>query len=300
MHARALALLALASISCAALNRHDPASTRLEAQNRPRPGPAAPRLRVATYNVHQESAAHIRRAIEGNPELRRADVIFFEEIESHAGEVSSRAAALAAMLGRSYAYAPGYGLNRGGSHGVAIVSRFPLRDARVIELPRRFVVFNSARRVAIGATIEVAGRPVRLYAVHLDNRINPSDRTEQLAPVLADARRHPGMPAIIGGDMNTSPFCWIGHVVPVPCGLQDSRLERYVRSRGFDTPVTASGATSKWLAMRLDALYTRGLEVTDFGVDDVVRVSDHLPLWADVRLGVAFSHHARSDPPEAR
>jgi len=169
-------------------------------------------------------------------------------------------------------------------NGVAILSRFALRDPHVIELPRYQVVFNSARRVAVAATIQLDGRPVRLYSVHLDNRINPADRSAQLAPVLADAREAPGVPAIIAGDMNTSPVCWIGHVVPIPCGVQDNRLEAAVRSHGFQTPVRASGATSKWLAMRLDAIYTRHLDVADFGVDDVVRVSDHLPLWADVHV----------------
>ncbi|MBE7450650.1 MAG: hypothetical protein HS111_17640 [Kofleriaceae bacterium] len=40
--------------------------------------------------------------------------------------------------------------------------------------------------------------------------------------------------------------------------MQDDRLERYVRGRGFTTPVVGSGATHKWLSMRLDAIYTWG------------------------------------------
>jgi endonuclease/exonuclease/phosphatase (EEP) superfamily protein YafD len=73
-------------------------------------------------------------------------------------------------------------------------------------------------------------------------------------------------------------------VVPVPAGVQDDRLESYVRRRGFATPVTSSGATSQWLSMRLDAIYTRGLQVVQSDVERSVRASDHLPLWADVTL----------------
>ena len=63
-----------------------------------------------------------------------------------------------------------------------------------------------------------------------------------------------------------------------------NRLEAYVRTRGFNTPVTDVGATSQWMSMRLDAIYTRGLRVVERGVEDGVRASDHLPLWAEVVL----------------
>ncbi len=265
---------------CAALNRADPADIRIEARAAPIPQRSAGDvLRVATYNVHGESAAAIGRAIRRDATLARADVLLLQEIEID-DEHTPRE--LAALLGAGYVYAPGYGKGGGGSHGVAILSRLALRDPYAIELPRHGVVFNSARRVAVVATVDVGDRPVRIYSVHLDNRINPADRAAQLAPVLADAASAPTVPAVIGGDVNTSPFCWLGHVVPVPCGVQNDRLEAAVRDSGFATPVVASGGTSKWLAMRLDAIYTRHLEVTDFGVRDSVRVSDHLPLWADI------------------
>jgi len=77
-------------------------------------------------------------------------------------------------------------------------------------------------------------------------------------------------------------FAWVGHLLPIPGGHQARRLERFVRAAGFATPVTASGPTSQWLAMRLDAIYVRGLVVTDFDVARGVRISDHLPLWAQL------------------
>jgi endonuclease/exonuclease/phosphatase (EEP) superfamily protein YafD len=89
-------------------------------------------------------------------------------------------------------------------------------------------------------------------------------------------------PALIAGDMNTSPFTWVGHVMPMPTGRQDDRVEGYVRSRGFTTPVTDSGPTSQWLSMRLDAIYTRGLDIVEHDVERTVRASDHLPLWVDL------------------
>jgi endonuclease/exonuclease/phosphatase family metal-dependent hydrolase len=131
------------------------------------------------------------------------------------------------------------------------------------------VVFNSARRVAVGATVEHPDRPIRVY-VHLDNRINPASRRRQLIPVLDAASAHPELPIIIAGDMNTSPFCWLGNVVPFPCGRQEDRLESLVRERGFQLP-RRSGPTSPWLSLRLDAVYTSGLAVQKVGVDREVR-----------------------------
>ena len=276
---RSSLILLLAVAGCAAVNRPDPADTAVRHRNRPAAGPDDGQLLVVTYNVRMESAARIARGLSG-PWLGRADIVFLQEIESHDRERSSRAGQVAERLGMSHAYAPGYGLRSGGSHGVAILSRWPLEDLELIELPRRQVVFNSARRVALGATVRYPGRALRVYSVHLDNRINPAERRRQLAPVLAAAAARRELPVIVAGDMNTSPFCWLGHVVPVPCGRQDDRLEALVRERGFALPARGSGPTTPWLSMRLDAVYARGIEARRVGVERQVRVSDHLPLWA--------------------
>lgn len=275
-----MALVVTIGAGCAGVNRAEPASVAAEYANIVTAPPSTSTLRVVTFNAHGASGRDIAIALESSPATAGADVILLQEVERHPTTFGSRPARAAALLGLSYAYAPGYGLARGGSHGVAILSRYPLRDVEVVELPRYRVVFNSARRVAVGATADVGGTPIRLYSVHLDNRVNPRQRQRQLEPVLRRAARASPHPVIIGGDVNTSPFCWLAHVVPVPCGVQDQRLEAYVRRRGFATPVIASGPTSQWLGMRLDAIYTRGLTVRRYGVERRVRLSDHLPLWA--------------------
>lgn len=272
-----------ASVACGRLNRIEPASTSVEHRAIERAVEAGGALRIATYNVHMESAFAIVQAIQTNEELARADVLLFQEIESHLHESASRAEQVANALDMSMTYAPGYGLRSGGSHGVAILSRYPLEDVELIELPYHHVVVNSARRVALAATIRLDGQDVRIISVHLDNRINPSDRRRQLAPVLEAAEKFSG-PLVIAGDLNTSPFCWLGNLVPVPCGLQDDAVESAARSIGMDTPMTTVGSTSKWLGMRLDAIYTRGLVAMERGVERSVKLSDHKPLWVDVQL----------------
>ena len=279
--ARSLAPLLL----CACLQRADPAdpSARVGAHlgDGGSCGRLAAGIRLVTFNVHGQDASTIANAFRSHRQLRHAQVILLQEIEHRGGRDTT--AALARELGMAYAYAPGYGLPAGGSHGVAILSRCPLGDVGILELPRYDVHMNAARRVALGATAQFLDQPLRVYSVHLDNRINPGQRKRQLAPVLDDIGRRPAAPVVVGGDFNTSPFCWLWNLLPVPCGVQGSRLERYVRERGLQTPVTDSGGTSKWLAMRLDGFYTGHVQISGHGVADAVRLSDHLPLWMDVR-----------------
>lgn len=277
----ATAVAGLNLVACAALNHAPPRDPSPELHLDRTAGAPPPRaLRVVTYNVHGVSGDAIARAIRGDDTLAAADVILMQEVASFGP--CSAACAAGDALGFASVYAPGHQQD-GGTSGVAILSRWPLRDPQVIELPYKHAVVNSARRIALAATLDSAEGPVRLIAVHLENRINPGDRVEQLAPALAHARAFDGA-VILGGDMNTSPFVWGGHLLPVPTGTQDDRLEASVRAAGLDTPVAGSAATSQWLNMRLDAIYTRGVTHTGHGVEQDVRISDHLPLWMDAAL----------------
>lgn len=240
--------------------------------------PELPRqLRVVTFNLHMEPGAKIIPGILGDPALRDADLIFFEEVHRD-GVGCSTACAVARKLGYYAVYAPGH-VNGNGDDGVAIVSRAPITSSQVLELPFYNVHFNGGRRIALAATIELAGTPVTVYAVHLENRLGVHDRRVQMTPVLDHARRQQ-TPVIIGGDFNTSPFTWIAHVIPIPTGTQDDRFEELVRSKGFATPLAHSGPTHHHLWMKLDGIYTRGFTTQAFATATAHDVSDHLALWA--------------------
>ena len=234
-------------------------------------------LRVVAFNVHMVDGAVIARGIDSDPALKTADLIMLEEVHRH-GDKCSGACELGEHLGFYSVYAPGH-VNRDGTDGVALLSRSPILSAEIIELPRFDTHINSQRKVAIAATVLIDGKPVSVYAVHLDNRISVRDRRAQMLPVLQHAEKQTN-PVIIAGDFNTSPFQWIGRIIPVPTGTQDDCLEALVRAHGFDTPVKDSGPTSRWLAMKLDAIYTRGFDTVRFSTSDADDISDHFALWA--------------------
>jgi endonuclease/exonuclease/phosphatase (EEP) superfamily protein YafD len=71
--------------------------------------------------------------------------------------------------------------------------------------------------------------------------------------------------------------------VPLPGFSQAAELDAYMKSRGFTTPFERIGRTHRF-PMRLDAVYARGLEVEGEGKEMSVTVSDHYPLWVDLKV----------------
>ncbi|MBL0219202.1 MAG: endonuclease/exonuclease/phosphatase family protein [Myxococcales bacterium] len=247
------------------------------------PAPSLPReLRVVTFNVHRETPSNVLRAVNSDPMLRDADLIILEEVHrlEPTTEPCSAACALGKDLGYYTLYAPGH-MQGDGSDGVAILSRAPILSGQVMELPDIDVHVNSGRRVALIATVLVNHAPVTVYAVHLTNRLTVAERKAQMRPILEHVKRQT-TPVIMGGDFNTSPFTWVGGLFPVPIGTQDDHLEALVRTYGLDTPVASSGPTSRFLGMKLDAIYTRGFATHEFAVAHAQDVSDHLALWANL------------------
>jgi endonuclease/exonuclease/phosphatase family metal-dependent hydrolase len=246
---------------------------------------ALPRqLRVVTFNVHRESPDVVIRGIRSDPALLDADLIVLQEV--HRVEPSADPCSAACALGKELhmftLYAPGH-VQGDGTDGVAILSHAPILSSEVIELPDIDVHINSGRRVALAATILVDETPVAVYAVHLTNRLTVKERLRQMRPILEHANQH-AMPIVMAGDFNTSPYTWLGGVVPIPIGTQDNHLEAMVRAYGLETPVATVDATSRFMNMKLDAIYTRGFATYAFATSDAAGVSDHLALWANIEL----------------
>ncbi len=285
---RALLTLATLSLASSCMVRAVPKDTSIEATF-PAPAPASastalPRaLRVVTFNLHREPGDVILRGLREDRAIRDADLFVFQEVhrvETPGRAQCSAACALGKQLGYYSLYAPGH-VQNDGTDGVAVLSRAPILSGEVIELPYYDVTFNSGRKIALAVTLLVEGQPVTVYAVHLDNRLTPGQRKEQLLPVLQHAAKQ-ATPVLIAGDFNTSPFTWIRGVVPIPHGRQDNQLEALVRAHGFETPVVDSGPTFRYIGMRLDAIYTRGFDTKTYAVANAKYVSDHLALWAVV------------------
>jgi endonuclease/exonuclease/phosphatase family metal-dependent hydrolase len=247
------------------------------------PAVASRPLRIVTYNVeYGPDMIAVAAAIETVPVLARAGVFLIQEIEDHDGEACSRAQELADRLGYGYVYVPARTL-ADGTHGLAIVSAFPIRNVERMDL--RESSHPSQHRIAIRATLDVDGTPVSIIDVHLDTFLNAQQRIAQLSPVVVDAADI----AIVAGDFNASSVQWVDGSVPVLSASSASDqapvVDSYMEAQDFDAPTRGSGPTEHMygLEQRLDMIYTRGLS-PDFGGVERVGPSDHWPMWIDVAM----------------
>jgi endonuclease/exonuclease/phosphatase family metal-dependent hydrolase len=218
------------------------------------------------------------RGLESAGPIAQADVYLLQEV-LHSGDGDrSLPAQLAKRLRLSAAFAPGDELPGGVARGVAILSRFAIRDPQIQRLKRFDLRFKSRCRVALALTVASPRGPIRVVNVHLDSRINADERLEQLKPIVARLPSGSG-PQLIGGDFNTSNVFWVRRWLPLPfVSSQGARVSNYLESEGFSTPFTVTGRTFSYLPLRLDWIFVRELRPLDAGVEPI-GFSDHRGLW---------------------
>ncbi len=191
--------------------------------------PAGP-VRIAFWNVERgkylEPSARL---------LRRLDAAAYLLCELDLGMARSgqahTARELARRLGAGYAFAVEFleldlgdarerewhagEVNEAGLHGAAILSPHALARPAVIRLDADGQWFDGRRgerrvgsRIAVVATLPIAGIPVTLASVHLESHSDPAGRATQTAALLDAIDAYaPDQPVLIGGDLNT---CTIG------------------------------------------------------------------------------------------
>ncbi|PYS68699.1 MAG: hypothetical protein DMF73_16235 [Acidobacteria bacterium] len=158
--------------------------------------------------------------------------------------------------------------------GVALLSRAPLQEITRIDLPWHDCAWRP--RLAMAATMEMAGSRVRLFNVHIDPHGPLDNQHQQTEAVLAEAQKHNG-PTVILGDFNTL------------SKQKAIEIRKLMESHEFSTPFPTSIATWRGAALRFHAdwIFVRGLRVSRWGVARPLNVSDHWPIWAEISLPIA-------------
>jgi endonuclease/exonuclease/phosphatase family metal-dependent hydrolase len=221
------------------------------------------RIKVVSFNI--EFSMQVDSAIvllANDSALRGASVILLQEMNEHATR------RVAEALGVWYVYYPAiYHFRTRQLIGNAVLSRWPIVEDRKIILPH-VARFAGTQRTATAATILVGSQLVRVYSTHLGTPggTGGSARRKQLRAILADAA--PYQRVIIGGDMN------------------DANVGKIARDMGYAWPTERGPPTS--LLGRIDHIFLKGLSPPDSAaagaVLDAGHISDHLPVWAVVRL----------------
>lgn len=255
----------------------------------PAPAPPQARIRLVTYNTRLGvDVASLGPYLQADPILADADVVLLQETDGTFDAVPSDAARLAESLAMGHAYAPTIELEEG-TRGIAILSRFELRDVEVMFLPvLEETLLPESSRAALGVVIDTPSGPLRIINVHLDVGLNVAERIVQLRPAVVDAPT----PVVVAGDMNTNDYVWAEGTIPLlPVDAaadtsQAAEVDDFMRALGYAAPTATFGATYDGLLedYRLDAIYPRGVAARDGGVDRALELSDHWPIWLDLEV----------------
>src|SRR6478736_1741808 len=239
---------------------------------------------VAIVSLNMAGQPRIEDALASWVRRRESDVVLLQEVGGHGVDGATFVASLGQRLGYHSTYAPADRFGDEETQGLAILSRGPIDDVRILPLDHHHLRFKSRCRIAQVATVQTGAGRVRVVNVHLDTRINSKDRVAQLAPVIDMLDAIDG-PQILGGDFNTMDVGWLHTMWPFPYFQhQVAAVRTRLAESAFHTPFTGGRATFKFLGLpiHLDWLYLKRLEAVDWSVDDVPW-SDHRGVWARVK-----------------
>ncbi|MDH3452121.1 MAG: endonuclease/exonuclease/phosphatase family protein [Gammaproteobacteria bacterium] len=292
-------------------------------------GAARELLRVAAYNIERGRRLDAIVALWQAQRARDNDVVLLSEADLGMARSGNRHVAreFAEALGYSWVFASEFheltkgdrkerrvsGANEQALHGNAILSRYPLRNVEVVQLPaffdyRKQYMSRVGNRIAVVADISTPAQTITVASTHLEARSSAAERCAQVLTLTdALATRDRGQPLVIGGDMNTT--CLNAHrlgraIMRRPwlvAGYPAIRtLRRYeplfaaLGERGYHyDAANASGYTfrDRGYRARLDWLFVKNVapgRIVNAEIyrefDDRHRYSDHLPISVALSL----------------
>jgi endonuclease/exonuclease/phosphatase family metal-dependent hydrolase len=248
-----------------------------------KPTSPASEIKIISYNIRWRSGEQLKlltRLFKEDPEIGGAAILALQEVDRHKKRSgnSNTAKFIADELGMHYAWTAPPTAKRGDEEetGVAILSVYPLSDLHRIILPHEGP--NGRRRVALGATVDIDNYHWRVYSAHAETRVSVDKKVQQFQALLQDLAQYPAsMPAIIMGDFNT----WQPD--------EDRKMRQLFSDAGLKTPFGPQTTFKRRvffvpIELKLDWVWLRGLEAATFGIDRKIEISDHWPLWTNVKM----------------
>ena len=233
-------------------------------------------LRIVTYNIHRSRGMDRRTRPERVAAVLReigADIVALQEVVGAGPAGQSQIEEIGAALGMGWVMASARHL-RGHKFGNVVLSRFPIVHHAEYDLSWK----SCEERCLQRADIQVNGRPLHVYNVHLGTAIlERRYQAQRLATIVSD--RHVAGPKIVLGDFNE----WMKGLTTtlLSSKLKSVDLASYLKRRR-----TYPGL---FPILHLDHIYYAGrLEVVGIALPRTrlsLVASDHLPLVADIRIG---------------
>ena len=284
-------------------------SCRLEgASFAPAEAPPKDEIVIVAYNVERgfRAAEQVELLLSGL-DIPPPDVLLLNEVDRGCSRTGYRNVArdYARGLGMCYVFGvefvelprlwgAGGRVARACEHGNAIVSRYPLGNARLIRHRSNKSWYSTLQRtlrlgeprlggrMALAADVKVGDSYLHLYGLHFESgRANGAQRIAQAEEIAADAASRP-FAAIAGGDTNAGGYLRGGASgEPVAeAFFRHGFVDAHASLPPSERATTRSGVV-------IDLVLGKGVEFAAAGVGSAKiwdPLSDHRPVWARVRL----------------
>jgi endonuclease/exonuclease/phosphatase family metal-dependent hydrolase len=185
-------------------------------------------VKALAWNIERGTQfSGIREALKNNPKLKDRDLFLLTELDYGMARSGNRFVAkeLADALQLNFAFAPVYialqkgsgveefaeGENENSIHGLAMFSRYPMKNVHAIPLPNgKDKMWGKEKRIghlrALIAEIEHSAGAFRAVTIHLDAHCSREHRRLQMKIILDHLSTLSPLPTLIGGDWNTTTF----------------------------------------------------------------------------------------------
>ena len=247
-------------------------------------------VRVVDWNI--DRGLKLRGVIEFL-DGAKADIILLQEADSNARRTHyiNVAREIAQKLQMNYVFGREFQELTQGSkaspayHGQATLSRWPLSNSRVIPFERQSTFWRPhwflpdvapfqerlGGRMALVSEVNIAGKTIVSYNLHLESRGNDPLRLSQLDEALDDAKRYNSdTPILLTGDFNLD-----ASTEPVGTAISHAKFQDAFANH--HAPTTPGSFLENGRA--IDWIFTRGpVRAGQPKVHRSVSASDHYPL----------------------
>ena len=167
-------------------------------------------FRVMSYNIHHGNPPEKPGEIDLDAIVQviknaNPDLVALQEVDSCTSRSShiNQAKYLAGRLNMDYCFGKSIDFD-GGEYGLAILSRFPVEQEMVYQLPLDTKT-NGEPRILLTSRIKLPDDSVIIFAnTHLDHKKDPVNRKMQIEKIIHIVKQEK-LPVIIGGDFNAEP-----------------------------------------------------------------------------------------------
>lgn len=185
-------------------------------------------VRALAWNIERGRRYEgIEFALGNHPKLKDKDLLLLTELDYGMARSHNLFVAqdLARKLKLNYVFAPSYvalqkgsgveafveGENKQSLHGLAILSKYPLKNVFAVPLPNGLDKMRGKEKRlgmlrALVADVEHPAGQFRAVCVHLDVHCSRRHRLLQMRILLESLKNLPPLPTVIGGDLNTTTF----------------------------------------------------------------------------------------------